>query len=120
MDSGARGRGARGEDAAAAWLASHGYHILERNFRCRAGEIDIVAERDGAVAFVEVKSWRRMGCADLEYAIGGVKKRRIALTARHFLSGHPQLAGRPLRFDVLLLSGGRIEHLENAFGGSVD
>jgi putative endonuclease len=116
----ARARGPRGEDAAAAWLAGRGYAILARNFRCRAGEIDIVAERNGAVAFVEVKSWRGLGKADLEYAVGPRKRRRLQLAARHFLAGKPQLAGRALRFDVVLLCGGRIEHLEDAFGGSVD
>ena len=116
----AHGRGLRGEEAAARWLAGQGYAILARNFRCRAGEIDIVAEREGRVAFVEVKAWRGMGKADLEYAIGPQKRRRLVMAARHFLARRPDLVGHPLRFDVLLLSRGRIEHLENAFGGSVD
>lgn len=116
----ARQLGIRGEQAAAAWLEGRGYAILARSFRCRAGEIDIVAEREGGLAFVEVKTWRRLGRADLEYAIGPRKRRRLLLAARHFLSRRPDLAGRPLRFDVLLLSRGRIEHLEDAFGGSVD
>ncbi len=116
----ARGRGLRGEEAAAAWLAERGYSILARNFRCRSGEIDIVAEHQGVIAFVEVKSWRGLGKADLEYAVGPRKRRRLQLAARHFLACRPQMGGRRLRFDVVLLSGGRIEHLEDAFGGSVD
>jgi putative endonuclease len=116
----ARGRGLRGEEAAASWLAARGYSILARNFRCRGGEIDIIAEREGALAFVEVKSWRGLGKADLEYAVGPRKRRRLQLAARYFLAGRPNLGGRRLRFDVVLLSGGRIEHLEDAFGGSVD
>ena len=116
----ARGRGARGEDAAAGWLTQRGYAILARNFRSRSGEIDIVAEKEGALAFVEVKSWRSLGAADLEYSIGSEKQRRIAGAARYFLSRRPALAGRPMRFDVLFLGAGRIEHIENAFSGSVD
>ncbi|MCX7038914.1 MAG: YraN family protein [Spirochaetes bacterium] len=116
----ARSRGVRGEDAAAVWLAEHGYAILARNFRSRSGEIDIVTEKEGALAFVEVKSWRSYGAADLEYAIGAEKQRRIASAARYFLSRRPDLAGRALRFDVLLLRAGHIEHIENAFSGSVD
>lgn len=48
--------GARGEQKAAEYLLSRGYRILERNFRCRLGEIDIVAHKSGAFVFVEVKS----------------------------------------------------------------
>ena len=121
VDSGARGRGARGEETAAAWLASQGYRILERNFRCRAGEIDIVAERDGAVAFVEVKSWRRMGRADLEYAIGGVEEAAGSPSPRG-ISCRVIRSSQGGRCDSTSFcsSGGRIEHLENAFGGSVE
>jgi putative endonuclease len=116
----ARGRGVRGEEAAAGWLAQQGYDILARNFRTRGGEIDIVAQREGVLVFFEVKSWRSYGAADLEYSIAGVKQRRIASAARFFLSRRPALADRALRFDVLLVAGGRIEHIENAFSGSVD
>ncbi len=116
----ARSRGVRGEQAAAGWLAERGYAILARNFRSRGGEIDIVAEKQGAIVFVEVKSWRSHGAAELEYAIAATKQRRIASAARYFLSRRPALAGRALRFDVILLAGGRIEHIENAFSGSVE
>lgn len=113
-------RGLRGEQSAAEWLAARGYSIQARNFRCRGGEIDIVARKGGVLAFIEVKTWRVLGRADLEYSIGGAKQRRIVMAARHYLRGNRQLAGVALRFDVLLLAGGRIEHLENAFSGSVE
>jgi putative endonuclease len=116
----AHARGVRGEDAAAGWLAERGYSILARNFRSRSGEIDIVAEKDGVLAFVEVKSWQSYGAADLEYAIGAEKQRRIASAAKYFLSRRPALAGRALRFDVLFLGAGHIEHIENAFSGSIE
>ena len=46
--------GRRGEDAACAYLLRHGYSIIERNYRCRRGEIDIIAAKDGGAVFVEV------------------------------------------------------------------
>jgi putative endonuclease len=116
----AQARGARGEALAAAWLEGRGYAVLARNFRCREGEIDIVAEKDGAVAFVEVKSWRAHGRAELEHSIGPAKQRRIARAARRFLLSRAGLRDRSMSFDVILLAGGRIEHLQNAFGGSVE
>ena len=48
--------GRRGEDAACAYLLRHGYSIVERNYRCRRGEIDIIAAKDGGAVFVEVKN----------------------------------------------------------------
>ena len=52
--------GRRGEDAACAYLLRHGYSIVERNYRCRRGEIDIIAVKDGGAVFVEVKTRRSL------------------------------------------------------------
>lgn len=52
--------GRRGEDAACAYLLRHGYSIVERNYRCRRGEIDIIAAKDGGAVFVEVKTRRSL------------------------------------------------------------
>ena len=52
--------GRRGEDAACAYLLRHGYSIIERNYRCRRGEIDIIAAKDGGAVFVEVKTRRSL------------------------------------------------------------
>ena len=110
-------RGARGEELAAAYLRGRGWDILARNVRSRRGEIDLVAGRDDLLAFVEVKAWDAFGAADLEYAIGPAKRRRIRDAARLFLARRPDLAGRRARFDVVLLGGDppRVRHLENAF-----
>ena len=52
--------GRRGEEAACAYLLRHGYSIVERNYRCRRGEIDIIAAKDGGAVFVEVKTRRSL------------------------------------------------------------
>ena len=110
-------RGAIGEERAAEYLRGRGWDILARNVRSRHGEIDLVAGRDDLLAFVEVKAWDALGPADLEFAIGPEKRRRILETARFFLSRRPDLAGRRARFDVVLLGGDppRVRHLEDAF-----
>jgi putative endonuclease len=115
-------RGAEGEAAAAAWLAGRGWKILARNFRCRTGEVDIVAEDGETLVFVEVKTWAALGEADLEYAVGRVKQRKIIAAARWFLAGRPEAAGKRVRFDVVLMAGGPagIRHIEGAFSGARD
>lgn len=111
--------GRDGEERAAAYLCKKGLHILARNFRTRRGEVDIVAEADGRIVFVEVKAWRAAGPADLERSISLRKQRRIAGAARVFLHQHRQSVRRgewPCRFDVVLLqSDGAIRHIEGAF-----
>ncbi len=114
-----------GETRAAEYLLGMGYVLVDRNFRSRAGEIDIIAEKDGVLAFVEVKAWDAFGEADLEYSIGRVKRRRIAETARLFLARRPELADMRMRFDVIFCSGRGdsvtgVRHIEDAFGGAVD
>lgn len=89
----------RGEAAAAAWAAARGWRILHRNYRCRLGEIDLIARDGDTVVFVEVKARRGPGWGDPVEAVDGRKRARVARVARHFLlvSG---LATAPCRFDV--------------------
>ena len=86
---GVRARGARGEELAAAYLQGQGWDIVARNVRSRRGEVDLVAGRDDLLAFVEVKAWDSYDAADLEYAIGPAKRRRIRDAARLFLARRP-------------------------------
>jgi putative endonuclease len=115
-------RGAAGEDCAVVYLSRNGWTVRDRNFRTRGGEIDIIAEKEGTVSFIEVKSWRALPVDSLEFSIDGRKRRKIARTARFYLSRAPELAGMRLRFDVLFIGGGAepIRHIENAFGGGID
>jgi putative endonuclease len=110
--------GARGEDAenlAAAYLQRAGLTLVERNYRCRFGEIDVIA-RDGAtLVFVEVRmrSSERFGGAAA--SITAAKRMKLLRTARFYLAG---VARAPAcRFDALLINGknNSIEWLKNAF-----
>ena len=112
-------RGREGEDLACRHLVAQGFRILERNWRCRAGELDIVA-RDGAVTvFVEVKDRGDVSHGEGFEAVTSRKRRRIVLAARLYAAG-AGLEGRPMRFDVVSIdrSAGapRVRHDRNAFG----
>jgi putative endonuclease len=121
-----RALGALGERLAREHLDRAGYEILERNFRCRSGELDIVAAAEGALVFVEVKtrvSGGRSGPAGPLDAIGDGKRRRLRLLAAEWLCAHR--GNRPyrpdLRFDAIGVTVNRagdllaLEHVENAF-----
>lgn len=113
-----RRRGDRGEDAAARHLKGRGYRILERNWRWRQWELDLVCRDGDTVVFVEVKtrSARTMGTpAD---ALTRAKQQRLVKAASRYLSEH-DLWDSPCRFDLVGVvdngDGLAIEHMENAF-----
>jgi putative endonuclease len=85
---------------AAQTLQARGLTIVERNFRCRAGEIDLVALDGGTLVFVEVRSRRAMGAGTPFESVDGRKQARVARVARHYLAarGHGE---RDVRFDVV-------------------
>jgi putative endonuclease len=108
-----------GEDLAAGFLESHGWRILARNVRYgRAGEIDIVAERAGIVAFVEVKTRRSDRFGTPGEAVTWRKQQRIRALARTYLSRAKPRANA-VRFDVVEVRANGtapdVTHLENAF-----
>ena len=108
-------RGSAAEALAAAYLERHGVAVIERNFRVRGGEVDLIC-RDGKVlvfAEVRLRSSTRFGGAAA--SITSAKQRRVILAARHYLAGKPQPA---CRFDCVLLDAldpPCIEWLKNAF-----
>lgn len=110
----ARGRGRRAETLAAWFLACKGYRIVERSFRTRGGEIDIVALRGKTLAMVEVKYRARK--ADAAWSITPAQRRRIALCARGFIAAHPRFADHYIRFDAVLMAPWRPPtHLRDAW-----
>lgn len=122
--SGGRNRelGAQGEDAAALFLERRGYEILERNWRCPAGEADVIArDEDGSVVFVEVKTRRGVKRGFPSEAVTAERRRRYERIAGWYLSEHVFEDVR-VRFDVIgilsLESEGRmfIRHHVDAFG----
>jgi len=110
----AHGFGRNSEALAADFLVSQGYRILERKFTIRGGEIDIIAERDDSVAFVEVKG--RPTHKDGMEAITLGKRRRVARAASVWLSRNPWAASHALRGDAILVDARRSPlHIEDAF-----
>jgi putative endonuclease len=110
-----RAKGLAGERRAEDFLLGRGYEVLARNFRTRRGEVDLIVRKPGRVAFVEVKNWDVLSRDSLGLAIGPAKRRRIVEVARAYLAAHP-LVERP-GFDVILLRGAEVLHLEDAFDG---
>lgn len=112
-----RQKGSRYEKRAAAYLAEQGMTVLERNYRCRSGEIDIIALDGGYLCFVEVKyrGEKRMGYP--AEAVGTAKQKKIFQTAAVYMKHHGLPADTPCRFDVVAVMGEEITHIRNAFGG---
>lgn len=116
---GARSELARaGEDLAARFLAARGWRIVARNVRRREGEIDVIAERGGLLAFVEVKTRRSAMFGSPGEAVTPRKRARIrALARRYLVETRPRAT--TVRFDVIeVVSGPRdpvVTHLEDAF-----
>ena len=99
--------GSLGEQLTAKWLELQNYDLLEQNWSCRWGEIDIIArcQNDNTIAFVEVKTrskgnWDEGGLL----AVNPAKQQKMIKTASLFLVKNPQLAELPCRFDVALVS----------------
>jgi putative endonuclease len=113
-----RRSGGGGEELACAHLARQGFTILERNYRCRGGEVDIVARDGGSTVFIEVKERHGVSHGEGLEAVTPAKRRRIVRAARLWASAHGAFEA-PLRFDVVAVEwtqdGPRIRHERGAF-----
>jgi len=114
-----RDTGILGEKLARAFLKQHGYHILETNYRCPQGEIDIVAKHKGFLVFIEVRTKKSLEFGSPEESITPIKRERMKTTASHYRQTHDNLP--PLwRIDVVAVelnqngNPSRIELIENA------
>jgi len=110
--------GRLGERLAERWLCQRGWRVLQRRFRSGHRDIDLVVERDGTVAFVEVKTRRGARFGDPVEAVDWRKQRELTRSARVWLDRFG-MADQMFRFDVIgvLITGDRvrIRYLENAF-----
>jgi len=111
--------GALGEDLALAFLKKKRFKILAKNYRCRYGEIDIIArDRGNALSFIEVKTRASGSHGPPQEAVNRKKQAQICRVALEFIQRY-KLENHPARFDVvavsLLPAGHTIEHIENAF-----
>jgi len=92
--------GKQGEDLAVASLEERGYHILERNYRIKLGEIDIVARQDDTICFVEVKTRTTPASGHPGEAISRSKQHKLSKVALSYLKDH-KLMNKRARFDVV-------------------
>lgn len=104
------------ETLAAEYLEQKGYVILEKNYRCRAGEIDIIASKDGFIVFSEVKYRKSPEFGMPQEAVGYKKQKTIAFVANYYLMDRKLSSQQAVRFDVIAILGNEITHIENAFG----
>jgi putative endonuclease len=110
----AEARGRFAEARVADRLAQDGWVVLEQRARTASGEIDLIAEKDGLLAFVEVKARASLG--DAAYALGRRQRLRLMAAAEVWLAGHPGHGEAGIRFDVLLLDAeGRMHRIADAF-----
>ena len=111
----AQAQGAAAEEAAAGYLTAQGLKLVERNFRVRGGEIDLIC-RDGAtIVFVEVRSRRRSDYGGAAASITAAKRARIVMAARHWLARRRRQHDPACRFDCVLIDGDHMEWLQDAF-----
>ena len=106
-----QGLGRTGEHMAAETLIEQGYRILERNFRCRHGEIDLVAEHQQDLVFVEVKTRRGDIFGRPEEAVNLHKQRKLVEVATYYLDLHA-CPDRPWRIDVVAVQLSKVGKLE--------
>lgn len=111
--------GRRGEDIAALFLTGKGYQIIERNWRCPTGELDLIAHDHDTLVFVEVRSRSGLRFGLAEESITPVKQARLVELAQTYIQ-EKALAAQRWRIDVVAVQLGRglpqINHIENAVG----
>lgn len=105
------------EQKAADFLIEHGYRLLERNFRCKLGEIDLIARDGEYLCFIEVKYRSSAIKGFPAEAINYNKIRRITRTAQFYLLSHKNSLNTPCRFDAVVILGNDISLIKNAFDG---
>ena len=110
-----RARGARHEELAAAFLEKQGYVILEKNFFCRTGEIDIIAREGDTLVFVEGKYRKDLAAGDPAEAVNERKQEKIRKAAAFYLYARGLSPEQPCRFDVVAILGSDFRLLRDAF-----
>src|SRR5499427_1649290 len=113
-----RQAGDRAEEAVVRYLIQQGYAVLTRNFVCRQGELDVVAERDQTLCFVEVRMRTTAAWGDPSHTVSRAKQRRVVKAALRYLFLYG-IENKMVRFDVASVIGrgqdARLEYIADAF-----
>lgn len=111
--------GRHAEQQALHYLQGRGLRLLERNFRSRYGEIDLIMREADCLVFIEVRYRRRRDYGGAAASVDGNKQARLVSTALYYLQRHPGSAQQPTRFDVVALTElddtNNIEWIRDAF-----
>jgi putative endonuclease len=111
--------GSEGEEKAILFLKKQGFKILEKNYRCKIGEIDIIATKNDLISFVEVKTRRSEEFGHPEESVNRRKRKKIINTAKYYLMVNNLYYKKDVRFDILSIirkkSEFEIDFFENAF-----
>lgn len=105
--------GAFGERKAVKFLKKNGYKIVERNYKCPFGEVDIIAQKGEVLAFIEVKSRHGDDFGKPAQAVDAERRARYVRSAKYYFSG--RTIDVVVRFDIIEFLNGEINHIENAF-----
>lgn len=113
-----RRTGQQQEQRAEAYLLAAGLTLLERNYFCPRGEIDLIMRDQSQLVFIEVRYRRSRGFASAAESVDHRKQQRLIATAQHYLQKNAGLRNPPCRFDVLACDGGaEWTWIKNAFDG---
>ena len=110
-----RKTGQEQEVKAACFLKTQGYQILERNYRCKKGEIDLIAREGQYLVFVEVKYRKNTRKGYPEEAVDTRKQKKICETAAYYVYKNRIPEYTPMRFDVVAVLGGEFKLIKDAF-----
>lgn len=108
-----RALGFRGESRAVKFLKDSGYTVLHRNFSCPFGEVDIIAQKEGVLCFIEVKTRSSDYFGAPNQAVDKKRQTRYINSARYYFSNRE--IDCTVRFDIIEVVDGKINHIENAF-----
>ena len=106
--------GKKGEDMAQAYLQEKGYRLLERSYRCKFGEADLIMQQGNTVVFIEVKTRSSMRFGTPQEAVNARKQEKLARVAQSYLRERG-LENAPARFDVVAVLGREVRHIPDAF-----
>ena len=115
MDTSTRGKDA--ETRAWHYLQARGLQLLQRNYRSKRGEIDLVMQDTDSLVFVEVRYRSQSQFGSALESVDRRKQARLIACARHYIQTYPEAASQPCRFDVVSINGspGEVEWVRNAF-----